>query len=349
MAAIDVCMAAYNAEDFISEAIESVLSQTLTDFRLIIVDDGSADRSFEIASLYAGNDDRVIAYKNDANRGVVYTRNRLFSLTEAPYVAIADADDACRPQRLQRQLEFLQKHPDIGVVGSAVDFQGSIAGHPPSRCFYSEDSQIRFFLMFGPCIWNTTTMYRRELLVASGGYLEDFTSGASDYELWSRLATMTKFASMEDHFVLVNLHDASLTATRTQVDTNIFRTSATMLSRYLGIDVTVEKARDLHLLMVNGGLAKLPCSAALDIAERLVNTAQSRESGETIATLKAKLAGPMWTQAGYHAHTARRLALRLAMSAASLDQRSAPANMVKLMARLAAPAPLRRLARRMGV
>jgi hypothetical protein len=154
---------------------------------------------------------------------------------------------------------------------------------------------------------------------------------------------------MEDHFVLVNLHHASLTATRTRVDTNIFRTSATMLSRYLGTDVSAQQARDLHFLMVNGGLTKQPCSAALELAERLVATAQSHESSETIGILKSKLAGPMWMQAGYHTHTARHLSLRLAMFAASLDRRSAPANMVKLMARLAAPAPLRRLARRMGV
>jgi glycosyltransferase involved in cell wall biosynthesis len=346
MATIDVCMAAYNAGDFIVEAIESVLSQTFADFRLIIVDDGSADRSFEIASHYADRDDRVKAYRNDANRGVVFTRNRLLSLTEAPYVAIADADDVCRPERLQRQLEFLQRHPDIGVVASAVDFQGSIAGHPPSRSFYSEDSQIRFFLMFGPCIWNTTTMYRRELLVAAGGYREEFTSGASDYELWSRLATMTNFASMDEHFVLVNVHEASLTATRAKVDTNIFRTSATMLSRYLGIDVTAQQARDLHLLMVKGGLTAQPCSAALDLAERLLGVTKIRENNRTLRMLKSKLVEPIWTQAGYHSRSDRKLSVRLAAFAAPLDRWSAPTKFVKLFARLVAPTSLRRFVKK---
>ncbi len=105
---VSVVMPSYNAAAYIREAIESVIGQTVTDWELIVIDDGSADDSLQIAQSYAAKDPRVRVMRNEQNAGVARTRNRAIEAAQGRYIAFLDSDDAWYPEKLQRQLRLVQ-------------------------------------------------------------------------------------------------------------------------------------------------------------------------------------------------------------------------------------------------
>lgn len=118
---ISVIMPVYNAERFLREAIDSVLTQSFENFELIALDDCSTDSSYEILCEYSEKDDRVKVYKNEVNKGVSYTRNYGVSKAKFPYVALIDSDDMWDKEKLRKQVELLSVYPDTDIcyTGSA--------------------------------------------------------------------------------------------------------------------------------------------------------------------------------------------------------------------------------------
>lgn len=126
---VSVIMPSYNAEAFLAEAIRSVAGQTMADLELIVIDDCSGDRSYEIALEQAREDSRICVLRNEVNSGVAKTRNRGIALARGQYIAFLDSDDVWHPEKLQRQLERMQEtgagicycsYAIIGVSGSKV-------------------------------------------------------------------------------------------------------------------------------------------------------------------------------------------------------------------------------------
>jgi glycosyltransferase involved in cell wall biosynthesis len=163
MARVTVVTAAYNAEPYIAETIESVLAQTYTDFDYVVVDDGSTDRTAEVAARYGP---RVTCIRQQ-NAGTGAARNRGFELAAGEYVAVVDADDVWAPDKLERQVHAMDRDPDAGLCytnASSVRADGSVCDtatvrpHPPVSCL---------MVMTGrnPLI-TSTVMYRRRFLEA---------------------------------------------------------------------------------------------------------------------------------------------------------------------------------------
>lgn len=119
MAAIDVLIPVYNAADTLDETLASLCAQTMGDFRVVAIDDGSSDMSARILADWMARDSRF-TYLTTANGGIVAALNRALALAEAPLVARLDADDLCAPDRLEWQSEFLAAHPDAVAVGGQV-------------------------------------------------------------------------------------------------------------------------------------------------------------------------------------------------------------------------------------
>ncbi|HGF9542707.1 TPA: glycosyltransferase family 2 protein, partial [Acinetobacter baumannii] len=113
---VSVVLPAYNAELYLKEAIDSVLSQTFTDFELIILNDGSIDRTEEIILSY--NDSRIVYVKNEKNLGLIGTLNKGINLAKGKYIARMDADDICLPERFKKQVDFLEKNNEIDLIGT---------------------------------------------------------------------------------------------------------------------------------------------------------------------------------------------------------------------------------------
>ena len=115
---ISVILPAYNAERFLEEAIDSILAQTYKNFELIVLNDGSTDRTEEIILSY--NDPRIRYIKNESNLKLIKTLNKGIALARGKYIARMDADDISLPTRFEKEIEFMEIHPDIGVCSSKV-------------------------------------------------------------------------------------------------------------------------------------------------------------------------------------------------------------------------------------
>lgn len=114
---VSVQMAVYNGERFLSATLESILGQHFTDFELMIVDDGSTDRTSDILAAYAARDGRIVLLNNPTRQGISAARNRALATARGRYVAITDADDLSYPSRLQKQVAFLDAHPENWALG----------------------------------------------------------------------------------------------------------------------------------------------------------------------------------------------------------------------------------------
>lgn len=195
---VSVVMPVYEGERFLAEAIESVLGQSYEHLELVLVDDGSRDRSWEIAGEYARRDARVRPFRNERNLGIVKTRNRAFAEADpsSEYFAVMDGDDVCMPDRLERQVAFLQAHPEHAIVGGntlIIDEHGAQIGE---RRYPSAHEQIaRVITRYNP-IAQPTVMIRRSALDAVGRYSERFPR-CQDYDLWLRMAARFKVANLD--------------------------------------------------------------------------------------------------------------------------------------------------------
>jgi glycosyltransferase involved in cell wall biosynthesis len=195
---VSVAMPAYNAERFLAQAIESVLGQSYPHLELLVIDDASSDQTSSIAERYAARDPRVRVLRNQHNLHVPKTRNRGFAELDpsAKYVAIMDSDDVCLPDRIERQVAFLESHPSCALVGGhtiIIDEQGREIGR---RRYPVTHQQIaRVITRYNP-IAQPTAMIRKAALDAVGVYDETFPR-CEDYELWMRIAARFELANLD--------------------------------------------------------------------------------------------------------------------------------------------------------
>lgn len=186
MATVDIIMAAYNEEKTVGAAIDSVLSQTYNDWRLLLCDDGSIDNTYKILKEYSAEyPGKIVAIGNDGNKGLTYTLNRLISVSSAKYIARMDADDRCKPERLEKQVAFLDSHPEYAMTGTAIekfDEKGVF-----TTVKYPEKPNIMSFLWNSPFA-HPSIMIRQDILIKLKGYRDELrTQRCEDYDLWMRM------------------------------------------------------------------------------------------------------------------------------------------------------------------
>ena len=194
MPKVSVLMPVYNTNHaYLRQAIESILSQTFEDFEFLILNDHSTD--FQIEKIIKSFQDvRIKYYNNKKNLGISGARNKLLDLAQGEYLAIMDHDDISLPERLQKQVDYLDKHPYVGAVGSAHGHIGrnDIFHRPISN------KKIRETIFFVCPLHHPTTMLRKEVLTQNNiRYEEDFTP-AEDYLPWRRLRDGTKLHNLPD-------------------------------------------------------------------------------------------------------------------------------------------------------
>ena len=133
MAEISVLMASHNGARFIRQSLDSILNQTFSDFELIVINDASTDDTSAILDEYKCRDSRIRVYSNSENKGLTYSLNEALKKVSADsrYICRMDDDDICEPTRLEKQIDFLDSHREIGIVGSnAVIIDDSALKHP---------------------------------------------------------------------------------------------------------------------------------------------------------------------------------------------------------------------------
>jgi glycosyltransferase involved in cell wall biosynthesis len=185
---ISIAMPAYNAGQFIAQAIESVLAQSWRDFDLIVVNDGSTDNTLEIVEEYAAQDARVRVY-TQSNQGTAAALNRGIDLAAGEWVFIMHADDLMRPNRLKSQHEFIAEHPELAVASSLVryiDSKNRVIGKDNSKLFTHEsvDMLVSANELIG--FSHPAVALRKSAVLEVGGYRQAFWP-AEDIDLWNRL------------------------------------------------------------------------------------------------------------------------------------------------------------------
>jgi glycosyltransferase involved in cell wall biosynthesis len=217
---VSITMPAHNAQAFIAEAVEGILHQTYPDFELIIVDDCSSDDTFAIASSYAKKEPRITVVRNATNLKTAKTRNVATSKVKGKYILIMDADDWSYPDRISKQVAFMEAHPEVVQCGGAVEICNDKLAKISVRKYPQTDEEIRKHLFrFNPFA-NPATMIRAETARQVGFYNENLPV-TQDYDLTFRLGRFGKFANLPDIVTKYRIHGTSLSQSKGRLQEKI--------------------------------------------------------------------------------------------------------------------------------
>jgi glycosyltransferase involved in cell wall biosynthesis len=211
---LSVLMPVYNAARYLTDAVDSILAQSVRDFEFIIINDGSTDAGGRILQDYARRDPRIRLISR-GNTGIVGALNEGLSLARAPLIARMDADDVAFPSRFEKQLDFMSRHPDCVALGSRV------IGIDPCGCALFESDHaleheaIEQQLLRGSgwAIVHPAAMLRRQALLDVGGYRETYRH-VEDLDLFLRLSERGKLANLPDFLLKYRQHTQSINRTR---------------------------------------------------------------------------------------------------------------------------------------
>lgn len=293
---VTVFIPVYNRERYVGDAIESMLAQSFSDFELLVVDDGSTDDSVAVIESY--RDPRVRLVRNEQNLGIPRTRNRGLELARGEYIAILDSDDCSYPDRLEKQLAFLDAHPDYAEVGSwgrAMDDQG----RPLKRIKRQPVSwqEVKANLLFRCCISNRSVMGRTALL-RDLGYRNDYFR-CQDYDMHVRLARHHKVGNLPEVLVLGRIHDQQVTGQTFELGMAKKREIAAGQLAELGVTCT---AADLERHTALGRMGKLgftPDREYLEWAEAWLRKLQQANRGTAVypEPVFSQVLGDLWLKA----------------------------------------------------
>jgi glycosyltransferase involved in cell wall biosynthesis len=207
---VSVVMPVYNGEQFIAEAVGSVLASEFRDWELLILDDGSTDGSVSMAGQVAKGDSRVRIIELP-HGGIAATRNAGLEHARADYVANLDSDDAMFPHRLALQVAYLDAHPECVAVGSrsvVVDADSRPVGMV-GRYFTHEDIDGSLLDGNGGAIGNDSAMIRRRVALSVGGYAPQLQTSGEDHDMWLRLAEAGRLVCLPDVLNRYRIHQSN--------------------------------------------------------------------------------------------------------------------------------------------
>ncbi len=244
---VSVQMAVYNGEQYLREAIASILNQTFAAFELIIIDDASTDNTWQVLQDCAANESRISLLRNEINLGVAQARNRVLEIVRGEYIAVMDADDISLPGRLAAQVSFLDTFPEIGLIGCAVQ---AIDAHGVSMGSHHH-ATTHGLLLWGLCFTtpfaHPTVMFRRSVVERVGGYDGRLTANL-DRDLYQRLSSITRFANLPDVYLQYRRHENTISNRHAEIQArNSAKAGQRMMSEILGYEVSFEICHNIRL------------------------------------------------------------------------------------------------------
>jgi glycosyltransferase involved in cell wall biosynthesis len=205
---VSVVMPAYNAERYISKAIESILNQTYSVLELIIVEDCSTDNT--LREILKFSDNRIRLLKNDVNRGIAYSTNRAIKESRGKYIALMDDDDVASIYRLSLTVDFLEKNRDISIVGGGGvridEFGNYINKFPIPR---HNSMIVNSMLLFDNCMINGTVMYRKDDILKNNIWYKDGYCGLQDFQFYMEASKLLKLSNIPQCLIYYRLHHSN--------------------------------------------------------------------------------------------------------------------------------------------
>lgn len=199
---ISVIMPVYNGEQYLKEAVDSILHQTFKDFEFIIVNDGSTDKTEEIILSYS--DKRIRYIQNKQNLKIAKTLNKEIELAKGKYIARMDADDISLPERFEKQIQFMRDNPNIDVCGTWLQTFGDIDDTWRHPLIHDE---IKMYMLTASALMHPTVLGKRQFFVALK-YNESMPP-AEDYDLWVRGVDEYQYANISEVLLYYRIHDST--------------------------------------------------------------------------------------------------------------------------------------------
>ena len=199
---VSVLMPVFNSENYLNETIDSILGQSFQDFELIVINDGSTDNSKIILEKYALKDVRIRVFDQE-NTGIIGALNKGLQLARGKYIARMDSDDVSLPNRLSRQVEYMETHPQVGACGTWIRYHGDKEGEWQTP---TDDQTIRCRLLFESVLAHPTVIMNRDILIKHNlCYRYDYQH-AEDYDLWVNIAQHADLANIPEIHLLYRIH-----------------------------------------------------------------------------------------------------------------------------------------------
>jgi glycosyltransferase involved in cell wall biosynthesis len=253
---VSVVMPAYNAAEYVDEAVRSVLTQTFEDFEFIIINDGSTDDTGCILNQYQKSDGRIRVYHCE-QQGLASALNYGCGLARGQYIARMDADDISLPRRLEKQLEYIGRHPDIGILGSwicTMDKSGSVTG---TWCPPTNPKMLKWTHFFGVCVTHPAVLMRREVIKRLGFYqLNSICS--IDVDLWLRASAVTEFGNVPEVLLKYRVWPGSMSQSlgRSKRESHV-RVLASFIKGFLNSDPPIKAVAGLRQMRVGPRIENL--------------------------------------------------------------------------------------------
>ena len=256
---VSVLMPVYNAAAYLNQAVDSVLSQTYADFELVILNDGSVDLSEQIILSYS--DERIKYYKNEQNEGLIKTLNKGIGLCCGKYIARMDADDISALDRLKKQVDFLEKNPDIVIVGSDATRIDENGKYLRTKIYYCQADLMSTKLFFTNVFAHSSILIKRDIIVEFG-YSEDYPI-AEDYFLWTQIASKYKVANINEPLIYYRVHSQGISVKKNELQSETIKKICFYHLSRLEI-IPTEEELNRHFML----LFKPRCIKLFDIGER---------------------------------------------------------------------------------
>ncbi len=284
-------MSAYNAESYLAQAMESILAQTFSDWELLIINDGSTDQSAAIINAY--RDPRLKLINNPRNIGLTKSLNIGLHAAQTPYIARLDTDDISLPERLAKQYQFMENHPEVWLVATLTKLID-----PESKTFDyqktpTDPDLLRFSLLLGNSITHSSIFFRRQPILDLGGYNENFRY-AQDFELYSRILAKGQIAVLPEVLVKYRRHEQSITLhqdSRQNAEDFAMQTVFNNLHRYTAATPQDFEALKQSLLIKRGRVGFRQALRAMQIMRQLW---QSYLTKEKISPMIIKKIRPLY-------------------------------------------------------
>jgi glycosyltransferase involved in cell wall biosynthesis len=205
---VSVILPVYNCEKYIGEAIKSILNQTLQDFELIIINDGSTDNSLEVIKSITNKSNKVNIIDQE-NTGLIGALNNGLLAAKGEYIARMDADDISFPHRFELQAKLLDENPIVGVCGTSTESFGAANG---VNIRSSNNDDLQSILLFWPPFSHPTIMFRRSVLEDNNIIYDINFKHCEDFAMWSDLAKVCQFSNVTDVLLKYRVHDEQISS-----------------------------------------------------------------------------------------------------------------------------------------
>lgn len=204
---VTVLMSVYNSQEYLRQAIGSILNQTYKDFEFLIINDGSTDQSLKIIKSYKDKRIRIISREN---KGLVYSLNEGIKLAKGHYIARQDSDDISLPHRLEKEVQFLDKNTSIGMVGSNYTIIDTKGKKLATTNVFTRPMDLKIAQITCNQFGHGSIMMRKDVAIQCGGY-DKSVGHVEDYHLWTRISRVSDIANIEEPLYLYRTNPVGIT------------------------------------------------------------------------------------------------------------------------------------------